>query len=143
MPNVEIIAEGSFAKTPCAHVLLYVRDRSLTGTLVVRAEEGRHMAYFDAGRLVQVDNPPSDLHGGAMPERLGEVLVSMGSLTEEALSEGVVGPGMIGERLVALGACNERASEAALAEQTRRRGARMVECDGVQLYAFHSGNLLR
>ena len=53
-------AEGSLAKTPFAHVLLYVRDRQLDGTIAIQAASelpelnGESLLTFEKGALTQM-----------------------------------------------------------------------------------------
>jgi curved DNA-binding protein CbpA len=67
-------AQGSLAKTPFAHLLLYVEARKLTGTLAVwpdrRAEKsGQDRILFEAGQLIAMRpiEPAKTLYAALMP----------------------------------------------------------------------------
>src|SRR5207245_1870799 len=59
---------GNFAKTPFAHVLVYMHDRRLTGSLVVEGLEGETTIRFDGGW------PVAGREGGAGPAVTGDAL---------------------------------------------------------------------
>src|SRR5579863_5134157 len=70
-------AEGTFAKTPFAHVLLYTREHGLTGTLAVQGEgpaldlRGETLVAVEEGKLTAVRLP-------SRSDPIGSVLVEMG-----------------------------------------------------------------
>src|SRR4051812_39703857 len=108
-------AEGAFAKTPCAHVLLYIRKRALKGTLMVLSGVGKAMFAFGKGLLSQARLKTIDLAGGSTPDSLGEVLVDLRVVAAEAVQASVVrisrGDGLQGQILVENGDCDARAIE--------------------------------
>jgi hypothetical protein len=78
-------ASGSFERTPFSHLLLYLLDRSLTGTLMFtepkeRAEDlpVEHAAYFQ-------DGIPTKVHAAARVAPLGSLLVAFGVLDQNVL----------------------------------------------------------
>ena len=80
-------ASGSFERTPFSHILLYLLDRSLSGTLIFtepveRKEDSpvEHAGYFQ-------DGIPTKLHIGRKIAPLGATLVAHG-LVEQSQLEG-------------------------------------------------------
>jgi hypothetical protein len=78
-------ASGSLERTPFSHLLLYLLDRSLTGTLLFseptdRAEDVpvEHAVYFDHG-------VPTKIHLAARVAPLGALLVAYGLLDQAQL----------------------------------------------------------
>ena len=72
-------AQGDLAKTPLVHVLVYVLDRELSGSLVVMDPEGReHCVFFDRGAPAKVRTE----HPVAL---LGEELIAARMLPPAAL----------------------------------------------------------
>lgn len=86
-------ASGSFERTPFSHILLYLFDRTLSGTLIFtepaeRAEDlpVEHAAYFQNGA-------PTKVHTGARIAPLGSMLVAFGVLEQSELeSEPITQP---------------------------------------------------
>ncbi len=106
--TTEPTAQGTLARTPFVHVLVYVLDRELSGTLVLRDPDRReHAIYFDRGApaALQTTHPIAPLGEELIAARqvapgtidsmvalarresmlLGEFLVSRGIITQEAL----------------------------------------------------------
>ncbi|MEI8256870.1 MAG: DUF4388 domain-containing protein [Deltaproteobacteria bacterium] len=134
-------AQGTFEKTPCAHVLVYIRERQLTGSLAVHGGEGKALYSFERGFIVQAKLPPNQLANGASPDRLGEVMLEMGLIRRESLLESAVrmarGDGLQGAILLAMGACGPPALEAGLREQLARKGTRLFMQDPSSSYEFY------
>jgi hypothetical protein len=88
-------ASGSFERTPFSHILLYLLDRSLTGTLIFTEPVERvddspveHAGYFQQGI-------PTKLHIGRRIAPLGATLVANGLLEQAQLeSEPISQPPM-------------------------------------------------
>lgn len=133
-------AEGQLSRTPFAHVLLYMRERRLTGTISVQAPEttpeigGESLLAFEGGALTQVRLPH-------VVDPLGFVLREQGAITDDALNESLArlarGEGLQGQILVALGACDEVAIERALRAQVRRKALHLFAVTDAP-YAFYA-----
>jgi hypothetical protein len=79
-PEAPATAQGTLAKTPLVHLLVYGLDNDLTGTLVMVApERGRNAIYFHQGTPCKARTPE-------IVSPLGETLVGMGLMDEESLS---------------------------------------------------------
>lgn len=83
-------ASGSFERTPFSHILLYLLDRTLSGTLIFtepveRKEDSpvEHAAYFQ-------DGIPTKLNTGVRVAPLGALLVAHGVLDQAQLESGPI-----------------------------------------------------
>jgi tetratricopeptide (TPR) repeat protein len=140
------MAEGNLAKTPFAHVLLYVRERRLTGTLAVQAPadaphelDGESLLRLDRGALAQVRLP-------RVLDPLGFVMRELGLISDEALHESLArlaaGEGLQGDILRALGACDAAAVERGLRTQVRRKALRLFALPEAPYQYFADVDLL-
>jgi tetratricopeptide (TPR) repeat protein len=73
------LAEGSFAQKPFPHILVYLMQKKLTGTLEVQAMSQSAAVYFR-------DGMPGKVRATAKGRELGQVLLEMGLVTEHQLS---------------------------------------------------------
>jgi len=83
-PGLQPSAQGALDKTPLVHLLVYMTDRQLTGSLVL-TERGQpagdeHVIYFLEGTASKVKTGKPIAH-------LGRVMFELGILSEEALNE--------------------------------------------------------
>src|SRR5262245_46135335 len=83
-PGQPPTAQGSLERTPFVHLMVYMIDRQVTGTLVL-AEANQppgeeHAIYFSRGA-------PAKFRTGKPIAHLGRVLFELGYLTEQALNE--------------------------------------------------------
>ncbi|MBL8685707.1 MAG: DnaJ domain-containing protein [Myxococcales bacterium] len=131
-------AEGRFGKTPFAHVLLYIRERALSGTLSVDGPAGgplagEHFFVFEQGALAQ-----SWLATGL--DKLGDVLVESKHMPAAARKDADVllqsTQQLAGEVFVEMGLCDERAIIEALVEQNHRRALHIFSL-GNATYRFY------
>lgn len=135
--NVTATARGTLAKTPLAHLFVYVLDRALTGTLVLTPPEEtgiQHGVYFERGAAVRVWTP-----AGVAP--LGRMLVETGQLPEAALAD--VGLSIVADHEPALeaellrnGSATREQIALARAEQIRRGGELLFTLSRATEYAF-------
>src|SRR6476659_9351865 len=77
-------AQGSLEKTPFVHLLVYMADRQVTGTLVLaepdQAPGEEHAIYF-------LEGTASKFRTGKPIAHLGRVLFELGYLSEQALND--------------------------------------------------------
>ena len=76
----EATARGSLEATPLAHVLVYMLDHALSGSVVFNAAEGDHVMYFSSG-------VPAKARLAMSGSLLGEELAEMGALAPGRLDE--------------------------------------------------------
>jgi curved DNA-binding protein CbpA len=131
-------AEGRFGKTPFAHVLLYIREHGLSGTLSIDgpgggALAGEHFFVFENGSLAQ-----SWIATGI--DRLGDILVETKVIPNAARKDAEVVHNatkqLIGEVFVEMNLCDAAAIARGLAEQNRRRAVRIFAL-GDAAYRFY------
>lgn len=131
-------AQGTFAKTPLAHVLLYIRERQLTGSLAIQAPEshpelsGESLLLFHQGALAQAKLPQ-------VMDPLGFILREQGVITQAQLDESLIRlaarEGLQGEVLVAMGV-EQSLVDAALRINVRRKMLRLFTLEDAS-YAFY------
>jgi hypothetical protein len=112
-------AEGTMDQAPLVYALVHALDRAITGEMVFRTKAGTaHAVTFFEGAPVRVEP-------GAMGDLVGEDLVAMDHLREEALLLGLAeaqkSRRRLGELLVRAGAVDPRALTETLTLQTSRR----------------------
>lgn len=128
-PTTRPTTEGTFAKTPFANVLLYAREKRMTGSFVVRnppavagAEEddgvGESILVMEQGLVVAVELP-------RFSQNLAWVLHELGTLSDDAFvkaQQAIDAPGAQEiPTLLRLSAADPTTLEAAQREQFRRK----------------------
>src|SRR5206468_7941915 len=77
-PRPDPTTRGAMAKTPLAHLLIYLHDRQLTGTLELSPPDGRSTVVFREGRPTK-----ARLH---LPvPYLGRMLLEQGHISQDQL----------------------------------------------------------
>lgn len=76
-------AQGTLSKTPFPHLLLYVLERQLTGSIVLTAPDGEHAT------ILALEGFPSKARTSEGVAYLGPVMVEQGILTEEQLQRSI------------------------------------------------------
>jgi curved DNA-binding protein CbpA len=74
----EPIAEGTFTKTPFSHILIYLMERKLMGTLEVVGAKDNVTVYFREGMPAKVKSSVKD-------KGLGQILLDLGQITLDQL----------------------------------------------------------
>jgi hypothetical protein len=101
--DLEPTARGNLATTPFAHVLVYMLDHELSGTVSFYEPAGaEHLIYFDAGVVAKVHHARAPLPLGVLISRAG--LIDANELPrylESAKSFGLlIGEYLVGEGLI-------------------------------------------
>src|SRR5689334_10943951 len=73
-------AQGSFAKTPFPHLLIYALERALTGSFEI------HVGSESVASLLVVGGSPAKLRTTEGVHYLGDVLLELGLISSEALA---------------------------------------------------------
>ena len=137
-------AEGSLERTPLVHLLVYMADRQLTGSIVLQGpppEPGlEHTLYF-------VEGVASKLRTGELIAPLGRVLFELGHISEATLDESlaaIAGQGELhGEYLVRTHAIHREQLIAGLRSQALRQIAYLFGVSPATTFAFYENvNLL-
>jgi tetratricopeptide (TPR) repeat protein len=128
-------ARGTLGATPLAHVLVYMLEHALTGTIVFREpEQIDHVLYFQLGAVskVQIARPTP---------RLGDELVASGLVARATINEAVEGARrlgvLLGEFLVGHDLVTRDALTRALEAQIANRVAAMVNLPPETTYSFY------
>jgi tetratricopeptide (TPR) repeat protein len=133
-------AEGSLEKTPLVHLLVYLADRALTGSMVFvspRANGAQYdVVYF-------ADGAPAKVRTGEPVAHLGEVLVEFGFLTEQArratLATARQASELHGRVLVRTGAIDEKVLLTALCTQATRKLTHIFGVPNDTTFSFFEG----
>jgi len=128
-------AQGDLAKTPLVHVLVYVLDRELSGSMVVLDPEGReHCVFFDRGAPAKVRTE----HPVAM---LGEELIAARMLPPAALDAMIRAAqehtSLLGDYLVRNRLVTRVAVDQALRSQVIHRLEWLAKLPGETRYEFY------
>jgi tetratricopeptide (TPR) repeat protein len=135
-------ATGKLAKTPLPHLLVYMLDRKLDGTLFfIAADATEHVIYFQQGA-------PAKARIGYECAHLGRVLLDFGFIDQETYDSTAAtreqNGGLHGQMLLSLGKIDENQLLSGLREQLMRRMTRLLaKLDDAAIYMFYAGvNLL-
>jgi curved DNA-binding protein CbpA len=137
-------AEGRFGKTPFAHVLLYIREHALSGTLAVDGPTsgplaGEHFFVFERGSLAQ-----SWIATGL--DRLGDILLERKLINAQGRRDADVilaaAPQLTGDVYREMGLVDQDAIVHSLVEQTRRRALRIFSLGNATYRFYQDINLL-
>jgi curved DNA-binding protein CbpA len=79
-PLPEPSAQGTLAKTPLPHLLIYALERQLSGTIELSAPDG------DGGTILVIDGQPTKARTSRPSSYLGRVLLELGFLNDEQLN---------------------------------------------------------
>lgn len=137
-------ASGSFERTPFSHILLYLFDRTLSGTLIFtepveRKEDSpvEHAAYFQ-------DGVPTKVHTGSRVAPLGALLVADGvieqsQLESEPISQPPTHEATLETELVEFGLVSPEKIARARHEQLAERLVYLFGLPGATKYSFYNG----
>lgn len=135
-------AQGTFAKTPLVHLLVYILDQRLTGTATFFPAEGMsHDVYFEDGVAAKVRT-------GSMIWPLDRVLVHLHLVPEAKLNEALVEIAktktLLGRHLVSKGVCSRHDVLRALRLQLVLKLVSLADLPVDTTYAFYAGaNLIK
>lgn len=117
--SLEATATGTLQATPFGHLLVYLLDRGLTGTLVLEETSGeKHAVWFETGA-------PAKVKTATPVTYLGQVLVEQRAITREVYERTLQGAlherRLHGQVLLETGAIEPRVLKDALREQLARQ----------------------
>ncbi len=142
MPAGPPTATGTLAKTPLAHLLVYMFDRKLGGSITFQDPTRQdHIVMF-------ADGTPAKARTGFPVEHLGRLLFELGYIDEKthdsSLASLTHSGGLHGQILVSSGQLDQPRLLAGLREQTFRRVVRLFEqLPDESTYSYYQGqNLL-
>ena len=134
-------AEGNLQATPFGHLLVYLLDRGMTGSLVLQEASGeKHAIWFDAGA-------PAKVKTARPVTYVGQILVEQRAITREVYERTLQGAlhdrRLHGEVLIETGAIDARQLKEALREQLARQVLWLFKLPPTTLYGyFDQVNLL-
>jgi curved DNA-binding protein CbpA len=135
MGNVKPTAAGNLRATPLAHLLVYLLDRCLTGTIVIERPDGSKSAVqFDSGVPVKAKTAEPVIY-------LGDLLLELDAIDEptlrRTLARATDEKRLHGQILLADRAIDQDTLFAALAEQVVRKVAWMFTLPADSVYGFY------
>ena len=134
MAETSATAEGEFAKTPLAHLLVYALDRRLSGALFLKQPDGvEHVVRLVRGAPVKVR--PGDRHA-----LLGEMLVEAGAIDVATLESALATKGLLGDMLLVTGRVDGDVLETIAERQFVRRMVRLFSLPPATAYRYFDGH---
>lgn len=133
--SVEATATGNLQATPFGHLLVYLLDRGLTGSLVLEEASGdKHAVWFEAGAPAKVKTAKPVTY-------LGQVLVEQRAITREVYERTLQGAlherRLHGQVLLDTGAVEQRVLRDALREQLARQVLWLFKLPATTLYGYY------
>lgn len=133
--SVEATATGNLQATPFGHLLVYLLDRGLTGTLVLEEPNGdKHAIWFDAGA-------PAKVKTATPVTYLGQVLVEQRAITREVYERTLQGAlrerVLHGQVLLETGAVQLGTLKDALREQLARQVLWLFKLSPTTAYGYY------
>ncbi|RYZ07194.1 MAG: hypothetical protein EOO73_12545 [Myxococcales bacterium] len=128
-------ATGNLQATPFGHLLVYLLDRGLTGSLVLEEPSGdKHAIWFDAGA-------PAKVKTATPVTYLGQVLVEQRAITREVYERTLQGAlherRLHGQVLLETGAVQLRTLRDALREQLARQVLWLFKLNPLTAYGYY------
>ncbi|HKY35061.1 MAG TPA: DnaJ domain-containing protein [Polyangiaceae bacterium] len=133
--SIEASATGNLQATPLGHLLVYLLDRGLTGSLVLEEASGdKHAIWFETGA-------PAKVKTATPVTYLGQVLVERRAITREVYERTLQGAlherRLHGEVLLETGAIDSRLLREALREQLARQVLWLFKLPSTTLYGYY------
>jgi tetratricopeptide (TPR) repeat protein len=128
-------AQGTLAKTPLAHLLVYALERQLSGTIELLAPEG------DGGTILVIEGQPTKARTIRPTAYLGRVLLELGFLTDEQLNSSLLALAeqkrLHGQILLEAGFINEEQLELGLRAQLVRKMQSLVHLPADTVFTYY------
>jgi hypothetical protein len=128
-------AQGTLAKTPLPHLLIYALERQLSGTIELMAPDG------DGGTILVIDGQPLKARTANPTSYLGRVLLELGVLTDEQLNLSLrtlsEQKRLHGHILLEAGYINEEQLELGLRAQLVRKLRAMVHLPPDTVFSYY------
>jgi hypothetical protein len=126
-------AEGDLQKTPLPHLLVYMADRRLTGSLWLQEPSGaEHVVRFEWGAPVHAVAPD----GYAM---FGELLVDSAIVSQKVVDHALAMKGLLGDVLILTGHADGETLERMASWQLERRMLRLFGLPAATSYRYFDG----
>lgn len=135
-------AQGSFAKTPFPHLLVYALERALNGTFELHAP-GAGGAPESVATILVVGGVPAKIRTTEQVHCLGEVMVELGLVSPEAVKASLErmaeSPRLQGQILRELGAIDDAALEAGVRGQLDRKVEHLFTLPADTVFSYYDG----
>ena len=133
--SLEATATGNLQATPFSHLLVYLLDRGLTGSLVLEEQNGdKHAIWFEAGA-------PAKVKTATPVTYLGQVLVEQRAITREVYERTLQGAlherRLHGQVLLETGAVELKVVRDALREQLARQVLWLFKLGPATAYGYY------
>ncbi len=133
--SLEATATGTLQVTPFGHLLVYLLDRGLTGSLVLEEPSGdKHAIWFETGA-------PAKVKTATPVTYLGQVLVEQRAITREVYERTLQGAlherRLHGQVLLETGAIEMRVLRDALREQLARQVLWLFKLDPATAFGYY------
>jgi len=130
-------AQGSFAKTPFPHLLVYALERSLSGTFEL------HVGGQSVATLLFIQGVPAKVRTNDGLHYLGDVMVECGLVSPDAVRASqermAESPRLQGQILLELGAIDEPRLEAGVRAQLDRKLEHLFGLPSETVFSYYDG----
>ncbi len=130
-------AQGSFAKTPFPHLLVYALERALSGTFEL------HIGAESVASILFIQGVPAKVRTTEGVLFLGDVMLELGMITAEAVKASqermAESPRLQGQILVELGAIDEARLDAGLRAQLERKLEHLFTLPSETVFSYFDG----
>ena len=128
-------AQGSFAKTPFPHLLVYALERQLSGTFDL------HVAMNQVASILVIQGFPAKVRLTEQVHFLGDILVELGIVTPEAVKAShdrmTESPRLQGQILLELGALDEARLDVGLRAQLERKLEHLFTLPAETVFSYY------
>jgi tetratricopeptide (TPR) repeat protein len=137
VPPTAPTAQGSFAKTPFPHLLVYALERALTGTFEL------HVGPQSAATMLVIQGVPAKLRTSEGVHYLGDVMAELGLISPEALKASqermAESPRLQGQILKELGVVDDPRLEAGVRAQLDRKVEHLFGLPSETIFSYYDG----
>jgi hypothetical protein len=130
-------AQGSFAKTPFPHLLVYALERALTGTFEL------HVGAQSVATMLFIQGVPAKVRTTEGVHYLGEVMAELGLVSAEAVRASqermAESPRLQGQILKELGAVDDARLEAGVRAQLDRKIEHLFTLPADTIFSYYDG----
>ena len=130
-------AQGSFAKTPFPHLLVYALERALSGTFEL------HVGAESVASILVIQGVPAKVRTTEGVLFLGDVMQELGMITADAVKASqermAESPRLQGQILVELGAIDEARLDAGLRAQLERKLEHLFTLPSETVFSYFDG----
>jgi hypothetical protein len=137
-PPTAPTAQGSFAKTPFPHLLVYALERALTGTFEL------HLGPTSLATILVVQGVPAKIRLSEPVHFLGDIMAELGMVDPNAVRAAhakvaAEGPRLMGQLLKELGASDDARIEAGVRAQLDRKVEHLFGLTAETIFSYYEG----